>query len=140
MKNKLLAFTPLGVLMVFIITNPSVKDFKDHLGKVSYKGLERDRNYFLYSTYIDKSEGINVTSYNVYTALLGNFWISKQIDNPINVFTIEKERTEEVSDSIRKAVYWQRLVDSVNIKRSQWQAPAKDTKVKISKYDIILKP
>ncbi len=40
MKKKLL-FVIAGLLLLLIITNPSLKDFKEHLGHVNYEYLSR---------------------------------------------------------------------------------------------------
>lgn len=66
MKKKLFTFLPLGILALFIITNPSVKDFKDYLGENSYGGLHRTSNYFVASSY--RMGGFK------YIGFFGNFW------------------------------------------------------------------
>jgi len=69
MKKKLFTFVPLGIAMLCIITNPSVKDFKDYLGENTYSGLHRTANLFFLSTY--KFGG------KKYIGFLGNFFWNK---------------------------------------------------------------
>lgn len=39
------------IIIVLIITNPSVKDFKDYIGTSSYSGLSRKQNWLIFSVY-----------------------------------------------------------------------------------------
>jgi len=52
MKKKLLLIIA-GVLLLFIITNPSITAFKAYRGRDSYDGLKRPLNLFVYSVYKD---------------------------------------------------------------------------------------
>jgi hypothetical protein len=54
-----------GIVLIFIITNPSLQAFKAHQGEVSYEGLKREYNFFLFSIYND-------SGYN-YLGIFGNF-------------------------------------------------------------------
>lgn len=72
MKRKIL-YAAIGVLALFIITNPSVSAFKDHLGRASTAGLMREHNYFLFSRYKNMPNG------DEYNGVVGNFWrVEKQ--------------------------------------------------------------
>jgi hypothetical protein len=66
MKKKLHIYVPLCVLALLVITNPSVKDFKDYLGKSYYSNLHKTANFFIADTYKygDKT----------YFGFLGNIW------------------------------------------------------------------
>lgn len=69
MKKK--AFLIMGaVLLLFIITNPSVKAFKEYIGINTYQGLHRTHNFFVASTYLYNGSS--------YTGILGNFWITNK--------------------------------------------------------------
>jgi len=65
MKKKLLLIIG-GVLLLFIITNPSVSAFKTYRGKDSYEGLRRPVNLFIYSIYRDGP--------SEFVGAFGNFW------------------------------------------------------------------
>jgi len=52
MENKRL-YIILGILVIFIITNPSVSAFKTFRGRDSYDGLYRPINLFVFSVYKD---------------------------------------------------------------------------------------
>jgi len=60
------------VLLLFIITNPSVKAFKEYLGRTNYSQLRRDYNFFLCGLYNYHGDR--------YFAIAGNFF---KIDKPI---------------------------------------------------------
>ncbi|MCO5936842.1 hypothetical protein NAF17_14965 [Mucilaginibacter sp. RB4R14] len=65
----------LGILLVLIVTNPSLKDFKENQGHETYEGLTRDTNFFVCSIYV--SSGYNpegTTYYGKYFGILGNFF------------------------------------------------------------------
>lgn len=55
----------LGIVAIFIITNPSVSAFKTFRGKSSYDGLYRPINLFVFSIYKDRS--------HPFVGLFGNF-------------------------------------------------------------------
>lgn len=65
--------------MLCIITNPSVKDFKDYLGKSSYEDLHRTTNLFILSVY--KYDG------DKYIGFFGNFFENKPA-NPMTYVQI----------------------------------------------------
>jgi len=54
-----------GVLAFLLITNPSLQAFKAHQGEVSYEGLNRKYNFFVFSIYGDGT--------SQYIGVLGNF-------------------------------------------------------------------
>ncbi|SDT56548.1 hypothetical protein SAMN05216490_4072 [Mucilaginibacter mallensis] len=64
-KNKILLGTGI-VLLILIITNPSVSAFKTFRGRAGYEGLKRPVNLFLYSVYKDHS--------TEFIGLFGNFF------------------------------------------------------------------
>lgn len=58
----------LGVIIgILVITNPSMKAFKDFKGSSSYEGLSRNLNFFLVSVYSDENDV-------KYFGVLGNFF------------------------------------------------------------------
>jgi hypothetical protein len=62
------------VLLILIITNPSLKDFMENQSNETYMGLSREHNFFLWSIYV--SSGYNpegTTYYGKYLGILGNF-------------------------------------------------------------------
>lgn len=63
MKKAILI--PLGILCLFIITNPSVSAFKTYRGRESYQGLYRPVNLFVLSEYKDRG--------NEFIGVFGNF-------------------------------------------------------------------
>lgn len=74
---KKLLYALAAVMAVFIITNPSASAFKEHLGRTSYNGLVRERNYILFSTYEDKYSHVR------YRALLENFFEEPEVVQPV---------------------------------------------------------
>lgn len=56
-----------GIVLLFIITNPSITAFKSFQGKNSYEGLSKPINMFVYSIYEDD------VGYR-YIGFMGNFW------------------------------------------------------------------
>ena len=62
---KKIYYVLIGVLILLIITNPSIKAFKEYLGVQSFNGLRRSVNFFIVSIYkSDEGE---------YIAVIGNF-------------------------------------------------------------------
>jgi len=59
-------YAPIVIVLLLIITNPTVKDFKDYMGRNTYIGLHRTSNLFIYSNYQVGSDE--------YVGFLGNFW------------------------------------------------------------------
>ena len=56
MRKKLLIIAG-AILLLFIITNPGIKRFKEFTGHSSYGGLRRTGNFIVFSVY--KIESIN---------------------------------------------------------------------------------
>ena len=54
-RNKILIVIGCIVLF-FILTNPSMKSFKEYEGETSYKGLKRKYNFIMFSIYKNGSE------------------------------------------------------------------------------------
>lgn len=69
------------VFLVFILLNPSIKQFKDYVGSNSYKGLRRHKNWFIFSIFKDGDE-------EEYVGALSNF------------FPIAKHDSETSMDSV----------------------------------------
>jgi hypothetical protein len=68
MKRKLL-FLIGGIVLLFIITNPSPSALKDHLGAKSTLGIQRKYNFFIFSIY----------TYDInYVGIIGNFFEVKE--------------------------------------------------------------
>jgi hypothetical protein len=70
---KKIHYVLIGFVVLLVITNPSLKDFKDHLGDmtVKYVNPAREHNYFICSTY-DCGTGFK------YFAVAGNFFTIKK--------------------------------------------------------------
>ncbi len=67
------------VLLVLVITNPSVDALKDHLGKKAQKDdVSRTCNFFIFSFYEDTFETFRVTDRNIYFGILGNFFLVRR--------------------------------------------------------------
>lgn len=45
-----------GLLLILIITNPGIKQFKDFKGVKSYEYLHRERNWIIFSIYYDEAD------------------------------------------------------------------------------------
>lgn len=58
------------LVLILIITNPSMQSFKEFLGESSYDGLSRKYNFFLFSIYKDYDG-------DLYLGFLGNFFFFK---------------------------------------------------------------
>ena len=56
----------IGFLLLLIFTNPSVKSFKEYLGRTNYFQLRRDYNFFVFSLYDYHGDQ--------YFAIIGNFF------------------------------------------------------------------
>ena len=65
-----------AIFLILIITNPSLKDFKDHSGRTTYEGLYREHNFFVCSMYGATGKNDDGSIYNAgeYFAMLGNFF------------------------------------------------------------------
>jgi hypothetical protein len=64
-KNRKKLYIIGTVLLLLIITNPSLKSFKEHLGQTTDNGLSRNYNLLVFSIYDD--------SYNKYLGIFENF-------------------------------------------------------------------
>lgn len=53
--KKVWAIT-IGIVLLLIITNPSMKKFKDYQGQSSYKGFRRVANFGIFSVYAYKHD------------------------------------------------------------------------------------
>lgn len=56
----------LGIVALFIITNPGIASFKAFVGSNTYAGLHRTGQFFICSTYQRQGK--------FYLGILGNFW------------------------------------------------------------------
>lgn len=65
MKKRLYKFSPLIIIGILIITNPSISAFKVYRGAESYEGLKRPLNLFILSEYKIRS--------HKYIGIFGNF-------------------------------------------------------------------
>ena len=99
----------LGVLLLLIITNPSVKAFKDYLGKTSYINMRKENNFFVGSLYSYNGES--------YFAIAGNFFkitkaeskpIKKSGELPVTIVGLDSLK------SIPKYKLWKALYSSNN--------------------------
>ena len=62
------------LLLLLVITNPSVDALKDHIGKKSKNDdVTRTFNFFFFSFYEDTFETFRITDRNIYFGFLGNF-------------------------------------------------------------------
>ena len=67
------------LLLLLVITNPSVDALKDHIGKKSKNDdVTRTYNFFIFSFYEDSFDTFRVTDRNVYFGILGNFILVKR--------------------------------------------------------------
>jgi len=70
---------PWALLIILIVTNPSISAFKAYRGRDSYEGLRKSSNWFVFSIYREHA--------NKYLAILGNFFFieprSEQPELPI---------------------------------------------------------
>jgi len=103
MKLSKKQWIPIVVLLLFIITNPSISAFKAYIGSNTYSGLKRTTNLFICSLY--KHDG------KTYFGIAGNFW--EQSKKQIQMSSNEN----------------QRLIDSVNMSDSSRMKPDTITKV-----------
>jgi len=93
MKKKIL-YSLIGTIILLTLTNPSLKDFKEHIGyssklivndntAIKYSSIYKENNYFLLSLY--SCEGVKCFGYNYesqntisfnekYFGILGNFF------------------------------------------------------------------
>jgi hypothetical protein len=66
MKSKKTLLITGGVVLLFIITNPSISAFKAYEGSNTYEGLKRPLNLFICSVYKDQR-------LHEYLGVFGNF-------------------------------------------------------------------
>ncbi|WP_345103298.1 hypothetical protein [Mucilaginibacter panaciglaebae] len=65
-SQRIMAFIAI-TLAIIIATNPTLKDFKNHLKDTSYDEITREHNYFIFSIYKDGAD-------STYIGFLGNFF------------------------------------------------------------------
>jgi len=77
-----------SVLLLLIITNPSISAFKAYRGSDSYRGLIREHNYFVCSVYQDSTydNENDIQHKERYFGVIDNFWIINP-DKPLAVNT-----------------------------------------------------
>lgn len=80
MKRNLKYIIPLGIVLLFIITNPSITAFKEYQGRSSYYGLKRSLNLFVLSEYKDGG--------NEFIGVFGNFI---KLEKPKPMIVIETD-------------------------------------------------
>jgi hypothetical protein len=112
MKKLLYIFG--GLVILLIITNPSVTAFKTYLGRDSYGGLRRPVNLFICAFYKDRS--------HEYFGMIGNFWKLNKSKNP-TLDSLRKVDSTRTVDSANMAA----MDTSVHPHSKQWQPPAKDS-------------
>jgi hypothetical protein len=73
----------IGIVLVLIITNPTFRDFENHLPSKDIR-LNENRmklnNYFIASTYVENSKISTVRSPIIYLGILGNFFVIDRFD------------------------------------------------------------
>lgn len=72
-RKRKAQLTVLAVILLLILTNPGVKRFKEFMGQDSYAGLERTRNWLIFSIY-EKRGG-------KYVGIFLNFITIERYDN-----------------------------------------------------------
>ena len=92
MKIKKIYYVLIGVLLLLIITNPSIREFKDHVGYNSTDNVFCENNFLIFSIY-KKNNG-------VYYGVLSNFIKVKNEDKP---FIPVKYSLLEIYQMLRKA-------------------------------------
>jgi hypothetical protein len=113
MKKAL--YVILTILIILIVTNPTVQDLKDYLGKTDNMNIKREKNYFIFSTYsvdvfrfngehifFDEIEGTDI-----YYGYLGNFKLNYEFDDIFKSesrIKFENNRDKAMSDSIVAAM------------------------------------
>jgi len=100
----------LGIVAIFIVTNPSASAFKEYIGSSSYSGLQRTGQYFVCSVY--QHEGVS------YFGVAGNF------------FRVTREKESQIYYEPRKSDA-DKLPETAKTKSvdTTWKPPAKDTPV-----------
>lgn len=96
MKKKVL-YVAGAILILLIVTNPSMQSFKEFLGKNTYHGLSRKTNFFVFSSF--SNEGIN------YIGVFGNF-----------IHYVGEIEGKKIAAEERRKAYWneqKRLRDSI---------------------------
>lgn len=63
--KQYLKYWPIGLVVLLLLTNPSISEFKAYKGSNTYKGLRRPINLFILSEY---------EAHNKYIGILGNFF------------------------------------------------------------------
>jgi len=107
MKKKIV-FILVGILLLFIITNPSPTAFKEYQGRNSYSGLRRTFNLFLFSEYKDHGDK--------FIGVVGNFWEIKHIKRPtINLDSLHEDSAKMTDTSIH--------YDEYGIKKKKYTDP-----------------
>jgi hypothetical protein len=112
MKKTL--YVILTILIILIVTNPTVQDLKDYLGKTDNMNIKREKNYFIFSTYsvdvfrfngehifFDEMEGTDI-----YYGYLGNFKLNYEFDDIFKSesrIKFENNRDKAIADSIASA-------------------------------------
>ena len=83
MKLSRKQWIPIGILLLFILTNPSISAFKAYVGSNTYSGLKRTTNLFICSIY--KHNGVD------YFGITGNFFELKkqQVQNTMDASQID---------------------------------------------------
>jgi len=86
-----------GIVLLLIITNPSIKDFKDYLGVTSYDGLHKKQNWFVCSVF--ERQG------NEYVGVAGNmFRLAQQHQVSNTSASTSSSETTSVSEGLRPFV------------------------------------
>ncbi|WP_419788901.1 hypothetical protein HDF19_10085 [Mucilaginibacter sp. E4BP6] len=76
-----------GIILLFIITNPSISAFKAYIGSNTYSGLKRTTNLFVCSIY--KHNGVN------YFGVVGNFFDIQKSNEVKNTLSAPKVDSTE---------------------------------------------
>lgn len=87
MKKKY--YILLGILALFIVTNPSISAFKAYIGSSTYSGLKRTTNLFVCGLYKHNGE--------TYFGMIGNFW--KFNESRIRITTQTSNDSVKIADS-----------------------------------------
>lgn len=68
-RNAYLKRVLIPLAVVLLLTNPNLREFKEHLGRVEYNRLSRQYQFFFFSVYKFDYYG----GWNIYLGIAGNF-------------------------------------------------------------------
>ena len=106
MRMKKWHYWVLGILVLLIITNPSVTSFKTYLGYTSYSGLRRTTNFFICSVYANR----RYNGTDSYFAIIGNFW---ELPKPVRNYNTQQSDTDMAKMAADTTKKWTPPADAI---------------------------